>query len=136
MHLLSETAKWITKSEFVSPKGIITRANGETNIVIGDKYIENHSWVLWGESKRVNNYRITLVSCNEYQFESLNPELGIQEGMFNIDRNTVFSKFTIKDTNLNGFEIITRQADTCYVNGALYNDNKLINTWNATMVKA
>ena len=40
----------------------------------------------------------TMNKNNEYQFESLNPGLGIQRGIFNIGRNLIYSKFTIEKT--------------------------------------
>jgi hypothetical protein len=102
MHLLSETAVWKTESEFILPDGKISRAIGETSIIVQENEIKNNSWVSFGESKRINNYSITVVSKNELLFESLNPELGIQKGKFNIDRNTIYSKFIVENTNLNG----------------------------------
>jgi len=135
MHLLSETAKWKTESEFVSPDGIISKATGESYIIVKKQEIRNDSWAVFGGMKRVNNYKIRIVSNYEYHFESLNPELGIQKGIFNVDRNLIYSKFTIEGTNLNGFEIIKRLDDICYANGSLYDGEKLINTWNAVMNK-
>lgn len=134
-HLLSETALWITESEFVYPDGCISKGKGESNVVVKGKTIINNSWILFGETRLTNNYIISLISDTEYHFESLNPEIGIQKGVFNIDRNIIFSKFEILNTSLNGFEIIRREADTCFANGALYDDHKLINTWNAVMEK-
>jgi|LSQX01.2.fsa_nt_gb hypothetical protein len=135
MHLLSESAVWNSISEFISSDGTITEAIGETSIVIKENEIINNSWASLGESKRINNYRIKIISKNELRFESLNPDLGIQKGKFNIDRNTIYSKFIIENTNLNGFEIIRRENDLCYVNGALYDGENLINTWNAKLSK-
>lgn len=134
-HLFTESAVWKTTSEFVSPEGTISHAKGESTISVGEAGITNKSWVELGETKRVNNYKITPVSSFELTFESLNPELGKQTGIFNIDRNTIFSKFRIEDTALNGYEIIRREEDTCHVQGALYDNNTLINTWSATMRK-
>jgi hypothetical protein len=135
MHLLSESAVWNSISEFISSDGTITEAIGETSIVIKENEIINNSWASLGESKRINNYRIKIISKNELRFESLNPDLGIQKGKINIDRNTIYSKFIIENTNLNGFEIIRRENDLCYVNGALYDGENLINTWNAKLSK-
>ncbi len=135
MHLLSETAVWKTESEFILPDGKISRAIGETSIIVQENEIKNNSWVSFGESKRINNYSITVVSKNELLFESLNPELGIQKGKFNIDRNTIYSKFIVENTNLNGFEIIKREDNLCFANGALYDADDLINTWNAILIK-
>ncbi len=132
-HLLSETAQWVTESEFVSSNGEVSKATGQSEIIKNEESIENNSWVLLGETKRINNYKITVITDNEYQFESLNPELGIQRGTFHIDRNIIYSKFVIEGTNLNGFEVIKRIEGTCYANGALYDGQKLINTWNAIM---
>nr|WP_320000151.1 hypothetical protein [uncultured Draconibacterium sp.] len=135
MHLLSESAVWNSMSEFISSDGTTTKAIGETSIVINENEIINNSWASLGESKRINNYRIKTISKKELLFESLNPELGKQKGKFNIDRNTIYSKFIIENTNLNGFEIIRRENDLCYVNGVLYDGEKLINTWNAKLSK-
>ena len=41
-----------------------------------------------------------------------------------MNKNTIYSKFSIKESKLNGYEIIRRIDDTCYVNGALYNGNE------------
>jgi|SRR5574344_1583758 hypothetical protein len=135
MHLLSESAIWKTESEFISNNGAISNAIGETSIVYGNDIIKNNSWACFGETKRVNNYSIKTISGNELSFESTNPELGIQRGKFNIDRNIIFSKFIIENTSLNGFEVIRREGDLCYANGALYDGDNLINTWNAKLTK-
>ena len=65
----------------------------------------------------------------------MNPVIGVQTGFFDINQNTIYSKFSIKESELNGYEIIRRIEDTCYANGALYNGNELINTWSATLHK-
>lgn len=134
-HLFSESATWETTSEFVNPQGEISYAQGQSTITVKENEITNSSWAQLGEVKRVNNYRITPVSASKMVSESLNPELGKQTGIFHIDRNRVFSKFTIEGTTLNGFEIIRREYDTCYAEGALYDKDELINTWTATMIK-
>ncbi len=135
MHLFSESAVWKTESEFILPDGKISRALGETSIVVQKSGIKNNSRVSFGESQRINNYSIKIISKNELTFESFNPELGIQKGRFNIDRNIIYSKFIVEDTNLNGFEIIEREDDLCFANGALYDADDLINTWNAILIK-
>ncbi|MDR2040229.1 MAG: hypothetical protein LBQ60_20100 [Bacteroidales bacterium] len=134
-HFLSESAIWKTSSEFVAPDGKISFAEGESVISIHGTEITNESWVQLESIKRSNHYKITRVSPSELIFESFNPELGKQTGIFNIDRNTVFSKFKIEETSLNGFEIIRREADTCYTQGALYDNDSLVNTWSAVMNK-
>lgn len=134
-HLLSETAIWTTESEFVNAEGIISKATGKSEVIVSLNDIKINSLAIIGEVERKNDYKITVVTDNEYHFESLNPELGIQKGVFNIDRNLIYSKFTIENTNLNGFEIIKRIENTCYANGALYDEQHLINSWNAVMKK-
>lgn len=134
-HLFTESAVWETTSEFVSPEGKISHAKGESIISVNETEITNKSWVELDKIKRVNNYKITPVSPFKLTSESLNPELGKQTGIFNIDRNTIFSKFKIENTTLNGYEIIHRQGDTCLVHGALYDNDTLINTWSANMNK-
>ncbi len=134
-HFLSESAIWQTSSEFVTPEGIISKGEGQSIISIYENEIINESWAQLEDIRRTNNYRIIPVSSTEYVFESLNPELGKQTGVFNVDRNVLFSKFKIEETSLNGFEIIRREEDICYVQGALYKNDLLINTWFATMTK-
>jgi hypothetical protein len=136
MNLLSETALWKTESEFVTPTGNITRSMGETKVEVKGKTISNHSWVILGGEKRENNHKIVRVNTNEYQFESSNPELGIQTGKFNIDRNVIYSKFQVKGTPYNGFEVINRHGDECTVWGILYDGDKVINSWQANMKKS
>lgn len=135
IHLLSTPARWITTSEFVDPDGNITAAEGESIIEIDGEYIRNTSWAQVGDHKQENNYRITQLSSTRYVYRSTNPELGIQRGTFDIDRNTIYSRFTIERSPLNGFEIITCEDDCCHVQGALYENDLLINTWRATMRK-
>lgn len=134
-HFLSESTVWQSSSEFVTPDGQIAYAKGESVISVNEKEIINESWVQMGSIKRINNYKITPLSQYEFAFESLNPELGKQTGIFNVDRNTLFSKFKIEGTSLNGYEIINREEGVCYAQGALYKNDSLINTWNATMKK-
>lgn len=132
-HFLSESALWETTSEFVIPDGHISFACGESVITVNDKKIINESWAQMENIRRVNNYHITRLSPSKFYFESLNPELGKQTGSFHRDRNTLFSKFKIEGTSLNGYEIIRREEDICYSEGALYDNDSLINTWSATM---
>lgn len=134
-HLFSESARWITSSEFVDREGNITLAEGESVIEIQEDHIHNTSWVQMGALTRENNYRITPVSANHFFYRSTNPELGIQQGTFDIDRNVIYSRFTIAGTHINGYEIITFEKDYCHVQGALYESDLLINTWRATMRK-
>ncbi|MEZ7892606.1 MAG: hypothetical protein QMC67_12735 [Candidatus Wallbacteria bacterium] len=135
MHLLSNPAEWETLSEFVDASGKITDAHGESVIKFEENKIINESWVDFGGNCLKNHYLIEKLSERSYKYASSNPALGIQQGVFNIDRNIIFSKFFIIGSELNGFEIITRTGDKCLVNGALYKGSDLINTWNAVMKK-
>lgn len=134
-HLFSTSARWITSAEFVDRDGNITRAEGESVVEIEEDHIHNTSWVQLGGLTRENNYRITPVSGTHFFYRSTNPELGIQQGTFDIDRNVIYSRFTIAGTRINGYEIITCEADGCHTQGALYESDLLINTWRATMRK-
>ncbi|MDH6342146.1 hypothetical protein M2480_000525 [Parabacteroides sp. PFB2-12] len=134
-HLFSESAIWETTSEFVASDGTISHAKGESVISVSEQEIVNESWAQLDEVRRVNNYKIVPVSSSMLLSESLNPELGKQTGVFHIDRNTVFSKFKIEESSLNGFEIIRREENTCYAQGALYDNDTLINSWTAIMNK-
>lgn len=134
-HLFSKSVIWETTSEFVAPDGEISYAKGKSVISVGEMEITNKSWADIGGIRRVNNYKITPVTPSEFISESVNPELGKQTGIFNIERNTVFSKFRIEGTTLNGYEIIRREDTICYAQGALYDGDILVNTWTATMCK-
>ncbi|MCK9183038.1 MAG: hypothetical protein M0P13_09195 [Fibrobacteraceae bacterium] len=133
MHLLSESNNWITESEFVTSTGAISKAAGETKIEIFEDHISNKSFAVIDGRTIKNDYIIKRATGNRFSFQSQNPELGIQTGSFDIDRNTIYSRFAIENTKLSGFEIITRNGGKCIANGALYNDKELINTWTAKM---
>ncbi|WP_020614004.1 hypothetical protein [Sediminispirochaeta bajacaliforniensis] len=133
MHLLAENALWETFSEFVTPDGNIINARGETEIIINKNDIENKSWVMLNNSRIENFYSITKISKTKYSFISENPSLGTQRGTFSIDRNTIFSRFQIENSDMNGFEVIIRNNDVCKAYGALYNNDELINSWSANM---
>lgn len=135
-HLLSESALWTTVSEFVDPKGEISKGEGQSIIEISDKKITNDSWANTPNGKMENKYTIRKLSETRYLYTSLNPVLGKQEGYFDVNKNYVFSKFEVENTNLNGYEVIRRIDDTCHASGALYDGNTLLNTWTATMTKA
>lgn len=58
-HLLSETATWSTKSEFVTPNGQASEALGESVITVSGDTITNMSWVEINGKRLMNNYHIT-----------------------------------------------------------------------------
>jgi hypothetical protein len=133
MHLLVESSLWESVSEFVTPEGNIMNAIGETKIIVDENKIENKSWAMVNGSKIENFYLITKISETKYSFVSENPSLGTQKGIFSLDRNIIFSKFHIENTDMNGFEVIIRSNDICEAYGALYNKKELINSWKANM---
>ncbi len=134
-HLLSAPAEWMTSSEFVDKDGNIFKAIGESKIIHDCDGIVNESWTCLDGKKIFNNYKILQESEYRYRFVSDNPTLGSQTGEFNIDRNVVYSKFTVNDSTLSGFEIIIKDEDECSVYGTLYDGNELVNTWRTIMVR-
>lgn len=134
-HLLSETAVWKTSSEFVDAKGQVSEGIGETHIEIRDEAITNSSWVMLNRQKINNKYVIRKISEKRYEYESENPHLGTQSGFFDIDKHFIFSKFSVDNKNLNGYEIISREGDICFATGALYDGDELVNSWTCRMMK-
>jgi len=134
-HFLSESAEWATEAEFVTPGGAITSAKGSSKITIEGHRISNKSHVVIGGSERKNNYHIERINDSRLDYRSENPELGTQSGTFHIDRDVIYSKFHIENTELNGFEIITRFGDECLASGAMYQGDSLVNSWRAVMKK-
>ena len=135
MNLLSDDGLWMTEAEFVTADGTISKASGETRIRLTENGIENLSQVSMGGTTIVNNYEITPEGANRLSFKSTNQTLGIQHGIFDIDRNTLYSRFAIENTALTGFEVIIRDGNVCTANGALYDRDALVNTWTATLRK-
>jgi len=134
-HLLSEPGTWLTQSEFTDADGRVSKASGETVISIDESHLTNSSWVNIDDKKLTNDYDITRIDERRYEYVSRNPALGLQKGIFNIDRNRIYSKFSIENSAFNGYEVIVRRGNCCYAEGALYDDNVLINTWTCIMEK-
>ncbi|HCO67508.1 MAG TPA: hypothetical protein DIT04_07115 [Dysgonomonas sp.] len=132
-NLLSESAVWNTVSEFIDPEGNITSAEGQSVITLSSSGIINDSWVRNADGQIRNKYVISKNSETHFTYVSHNPALGVQEGFYDVNRNYIFSKFAIQGTEMNGYEVIRRVEDVCYASGALYDGNKLINTWTAAM---
>ncbi len=135
MHLFSEPALWLTCSEFVDAAGGISPGNGETHIRFRDDDIVNESWVSLGGQTIGNNYVIHPSGDKLYHFESHNHSEGRQTGTFHIDRNVVYSRFTMDNSSKGGFEVVIRDGDRCEGYGALYEQGRLINTWRVVMEK-
>ncbi|ADK83238.1 hypothetical protein [Sediminispirochaeta smaragdinae] len=45
----------------------------------------------------------------------------------------IINKNKIENSDMNGFEVIIRNNHVCKAYGALYNNDELINSWNANM---
>ena len=135
MNLFSESGIWRSTAEFVDAKGNISAGIGESRIDISFPVIIHESWMELNGCKTINNYQIVKKKEGCYSFRSENPSLGIQTGVFNVDRNILFSKFIVEGTEMNGFEVIIRKKNECESKGALYKSNELINSWTAVMMK-
>lgn len=134
-HLLSESATWITDSEFIDRDGKVSEGEGQSEIKVDGDVITNRSHVIVGDEMILNDYVIVKKSGRDFDFTSDNPSLGKQRGKFHLSGDTMFSKFIVEGTDMNGFEIITRDDKICYAEGALYDNDEIINTWAAVMTK-
>lgn len=134
-HLFSENALWKTKSEFTDAEGNVSKGIGESLIELKNGLISNTSWALVGGDLMENNYTIVSHSPTRFKSVSDNPALGIQEGVMDVAGPRIYSKFFIRETELNGYEIMTREGSICHARGALYNGDDLINCWSAKMTK-
>ena len=134
-HLFSEPALWKTKSEFTDHDGNTAKGIGESFIEISDGVITNTSWALVGGNLIENNYTITGMDSGRLTYISDNPALGTQEGVMDIAGPRIYCKFFIRGSELNGYEVLTREGSVCHARGALYNGDDLSNCWSAQMTK-
>lgn len=135
-HIFSESGTWKTVSEFITPDGKIATGSGESHIVVKEDKIINKSWTKNDPFDFANEYRITPILGNRYMCRAENRALSsTQYGWMDFHLNTVFSKYVFENSDLNGYEVITREGDTCRVAGALYKGNNLVDTWTAVMTK-
>lgn len=97
--------------------------------------ITNNSYVDFEGVIRHNDYEIR--AENNYIFHScsINPALGIQKGRFFVNGSKLFYDFIIENSSMHGFEIIRREGNICFSDGALYDADALINTWSAILKK-
>ena len=135
MNLLSESAIWKSTSEFVDANGDISSGIGESRIEVSNTMIYYESWLELNGCKITHNYQIVKKDETRYSFRSEHQAYGTQKGVFNADRNILFSKFIVEGTELNGFEVIIRKKNECEFKGALYKNDELINTWTSMMLK-
>jgi len=135
-HLLSDSAEWMTNSEFVDKNGNISNAIGETKIEIGREAISNESWVCINGQKVCNCYKISREDESRFNFECENTLLGKEVGEFKVEKNVVYSKFSVQNTKINGFEVVIKNdEDECYAYGSLFDGSELVNHWRSVMVK-
>ena len=132
-HLLSEPGKWLTQTEFTDADGQISKASGETVISIKESQLQNDSWIDLKGKKLSKTYAITRINERLFEYVAKNPALGLQKGTFHVDRNRIYSKFSIENSMLNGFEVIVRRGNCCYVEGALFDGETLVNIWTSVL---
>ncbi|MDH6305163.1 hypothetical protein M2459_002260 [Parabacteroides sp. PF5-5] len=135
-HLFSEDSDWLCITELTYPQGEIIKENGGLSIRILPDQIVRESWFYDEEGKFESQLVINQISSWQYTYESPDiKQMGTQKGTIHVDRNRTYSKFTIGDTLLNGYEITARNNNVCYMDGALYYDQKLIKAWSTVMTK-
>lgn len=134
--LLSANGIWKTYSEFVDARGNTSAASGRTIITIKQEIITIESWVENKGRKIENTYSVKEIKPGYYNFESVNPDLGLQRGTFHRQGNILYSRFVIENTEMNGFEVIIQNHGACNAYGALYDKNILLNSWSAKMKKS
>lgn len=135
LHFLSESCIWESTSEFTDSNGNISKGNGISDIKVLKDKITNNSYAELDGKMIYNDYEIYAESTIILHSRSLNPILGIQKGIFHVNGSKLFFDFTIENTSMRGFEIIRREGNICFSDGALYNGEKLINTWSAILQK-
>jgi hypothetical protein len=108
-------------------------SEGESVVSVDNTEIINDVWVASKGINRRNTYRITHVSKCQMIAESINPDLPRMTGSFDIDRNILHFRFQMDGSRQNGHEVITRRRNVCYVCGALYDGDALLQTWTATI---
>lgn len=133
LHFLSKSGVWHSISEFVDAQGVVSRATGMSTIEVSTEGITNRNYAELDGKRLCNDYEIRVVSPDEFHYRSANPALGIQQGTFHVRGARLYSNFVITDTALHGFEIIRCEGNTCFADGALYDGDRLINTWTAML---
>lgn len=134
-HFLSGSGRWHSRSRFISAGGELFRGEGISEITILPEKIINHSYVELEGKRLQNDYIITPDGEKKYSFRSENSTLGAQTGTFRVNGSKLISDFQITGKGLHGFEIIRREGDICFADGALYDKEQLINTWSAILTK-
>lgn len=134
-HFLSESSVWHSTSEFTDANGNVSKGIGISEIKVYTGKITNNSYVEFGEVIMHNDYEIRIENNNVFYSRSINPALGIQRGRFFVNGSKLFFNFIIENSHLHGFEIIRREGNLCFSDGALYDSDALINTWSAILRK-
>jgi hypothetical protein len=136
-HYLSDSGIWKVIAEFVDPNGRVMHSEGESVVGVSKTGIVNDVWVSSDEINRRNTYLITVPQrgVGGMETSSQDPDQPCLRGTFNVDRNILHFKYRMDGSAINGYEIITRKKDTCYVYGENYDGEKLLATWTAMMNK-
>lgn len=134
-HLLSESSVWHSTAEFTDAKGNVSKGIGITEIKVCTDKITNNGYVEFEGAIIHNDYEIRAGNNNVFYSCSINSTLGIQGGRFFINGSKLFNDFIIENSSMHGFEIIRREGNICFSDGALYDADALINTWSAILRK-
>lgn len=134
-HLLSESSVWHSTSDFTDAKGNVSKGMGISEIKVCTDKIINNSYVKFEGAIIHNDYEIRAGNNNVFYSCSINPTLGIQRGRFFVNGSKLFYDFIIENSSTHGFEIIRREGNICFSDGALYDADALINTWSAILRK-
>ncbi len=135
-HLLTENSDWATVVEFAYPEGKIVSSKGEIHIKVSSGQVIRKFWFEHEVGKIDCIFNAKPTAPNSYTYESnIIKCMGKEKGTVQINQNRLYCKFVVVDTLMNGFEITIHKGDICYIDGALYHDQKLIMTWTATANK-
>lgn len=134
-HFLSESSVWHSTAEFTDAKGNVSKGIGISEIKVCIDKIINNSHMEFEGAIIHNDYEIRAGNNNVFHSSSINPALGIQRGRFFVNGSKLFHDFIIENSSMRGFEIIRRDGNICFSDGALYDADALINTWSAILRK-
>lgn len=132
-HFLSESSVWHSTSKFTDANGNVSKGIGISEIKVHTDIITNNSYVDFEGAVIRNDYEICTENNCVFYSCSINPALGIQRGRFFVNGSKLFYDFIIENSSMYGFEIIRREGDICFSDGALYDADALVNTWSAVM---
>lgn len=107
-HLLSDSAEWMTNSEFVDKSGNIFSAIGEAKIMVSKGMISNESWTCIDGKRVCNCYKIDKETESRYRFECDNTAPGKQTGDLLIPGRVLLKIFQYPIKNDKLVELFTK----------------------------